>query len=91
MKSIVVIGAGITGLATASLLLRYLGYCFNPVSFFSCFDRAEQLRVILAEVSNTLGGTHNYWLRPDPASRTFRSTASKSLYTAGRTDSVMER
>ena len=34
--------------------LRYLGYCFNPVSFFYCFDRAEQLQVVLAEVSNTV-------------------------------------
>jgi hypothetical protein len=60
--------------------LRYLGYGFNPVSFFYCFDRAEQLRVVLAEVSNTFGGTHNYWLRPDPASSTFRAAATKSLY-----------
>jgi DUF1365 family protein len=60
--------------------LRYLGYCFNPVSFFYCFDPAERLQVVLAEVSNTFGGTHNYWLRPDPASRTFRAAAPKSLY-----------
>jgi len=60
--------------------LRYLGYGFNPVSFFYCLDRTEQLRVVLAEVSNTFGGTHNYWLRPDPASRTFRAAAAKSLY-----------
>ena len=60
--------------------LRYLGYCFNPVSFFYCFDGAERLRLVLAEVSNTFGGTHNYWLRPDPASRTFRAAAAKSLY-----------
>ena len=60
--------------------LRYLGYCFNPVSFFYCFDRAEQLQVVLAEVSNTFGGSHNYWLRPDAASRTFRAAATKSLY-----------
>ncbi len=60
--------------------LRYLGYCFNPVSFFYCFDRAERLKAVLAEVSNTFGGAHNYWLRPDPASRTFRATAAKSLY-----------
>ena len=58
--------------------LRYLGYCFNPVSFFYCFDRAERLRVVLAEVSNTVGGAHNYWLRPDSASRTFRAAATKS-------------
>jgi len=60
--------------------LRYLGYCFNPVSFFYCFDRAEQLQVVLAEVRNTFGGTHNYWLRPDSASPTFRAAATKSLY-----------
>ena len=60
--------------------LRYLGYCFNPVSFFYCFDRAGRLQVVLAEVSNTFGGAHNYWLRPDSASRTFRATAMKSLY-----------
>jgi uncharacterized protein len=60
--------------------LRYLGYCFNPVSFFYCFDRSEQLRVVLAEVNNTFGGTHHYWLRPDPSSRTFRAAATKSLY-----------
>ena len=60
--------------------LRYLGYCFNPVSFFYCFDGAERLQVVLAEVSNTVGGTHSYWLRPDSASRTFRAAATKSLY-----------
>jgi DUF1365 family protein len=60
--------------------LRYLGYCFNPVSFFYCFDRAERLQVVLAEVRNTYGGSHRYWLRPDPASRTFRAAATKSLY-----------
>ena len=60
--------------------LRYLGYCFNPVSFFYCFDGAGRLQVVLAEVSNTFGGSHNYWLRPDSASRTFRSSAAKSLY-----------
>lgn len=60
--------------------LRYLGYCFNPVSFFYCFDRAHRLQVVLAEVRNTFGGAHNYWLRPDSASRTFRAAAAKSLY-----------
>jgi DUF1365 family protein len=60
--------------------LRYLGYGFNPVSFFYCFDGAARLQLVLAEVSNTFGGAHNYWLRPDPASCTFRAAAAKSLY-----------
>jgi len=60
--------------------LRYFGYGFNPVSFFYCFDAAEQLQIVVAEVNNTFGGSYNYWLRPDSASRGFRSVAKKSLY-----------
>ncbi|MEO5894101.1 MAG: DUF1365 domain-containing protein [Vicinamibacterales bacterium] len=60
--------------------LRYLGYCFNPVSFFYCFDGAQRLQLVLAEVNNTFGGSQSYWLRPEPSSRAFRSAAAKSLY-----------
>jgi DUF1365 family protein len=60
--------------------LRHLGYCFNPVSFFYLFDRAWALRLVLAEVNNTIGGSHTYWLRPDEGSRRFRSSIDKSLY-----------
>ena len=42
--------------------LRYLGYGFNPVSFYYCCDRAGEVRMMLAEVSNTFGESHNYWL-----------------------------
>jgi|TARA_B110001452_G_scaffold45737_1_gene34961 DUF1365 family protein len=34
--------------------LRYFGYCFNPVSFYYCFDSDDkELEVIMAEVTNT--------------------------------------
>ncbi len=39
---------------------RLLGYVFNPVSVWYCFDSAGQLRAALAEVSNTFGERHNY-------------------------------
>jgi DUF1365 family protein len=42
--------------------LRYLGYNFNPVSFFYCYDARERLQLLLAEVNNTFGESHNYWL-----------------------------
>src|SRR5215471_17054574 len=29
--------------------LRYLGYNFNPISFFYCYDAAEKLQLVLAE------------------------------------------
>jgi DUF1365 family protein len=34
--------------------LRYWGHCFNPVSFYYCYDpEGERVETILAEVSNT--------------------------------------
>jgi uncharacterized protein len=53
--------------------LRYLGVCFNPVSFFYCFDRGGRLQRVLAEVHNTFGGAHNYWVSA-------HDTAAKALY-----------
>ena len=45
--------------------LRYLGYNFNPVSFFYCYDPQERLQMVLAEVNSTFGESHNYWLWQD--------------------------
>ena len=42
--------------------LRYLGYNFNPVSFFYCYDSTGKLQTIVGEVNNTFGETRNYWL-----------------------------
>jgi DUF1365 family protein len=34
--------------------IRYLGFCFNPVTFYYCFDAAgERLEYIAAEITNT--------------------------------------
>ena len=34
--------------------LRYFGCCFNPVSFYYCFDeRGERVQTIVAEITNT--------------------------------------
>jgi len=34
--------------------LRYFGYCFNPVSFYYCFDAADtRVETIVAEITNT--------------------------------------
>jgi uncharacterized protein len=42
--------------------LRYLGYVFNPVSFYYCYDAAGKLELMMAEVNNTFGERYNYWL-----------------------------
>ena len=33
--------------------LRYFGYCFNPVTFYYCYDKQERLETVVAEVTNT--------------------------------------
>jgi DUF1365 family protein len=49
--------------------LRYFGHCFNPVSFYYCFDSGgEHVETIVAEVTNTpWGERHAYVLEPDAA------------------------
>jgi DUF1365 family protein len=44
--------------------LRYFGHCFNPVSFYYCYDAAdEQLSAVVAHVTNTpWGESHSYVL-----------------------------
>ncbi len=44
--------------------LRYFGHCFNPVSFYYCYDAAgETLSAIVAHVTNTpWGESHSYVL-----------------------------
>jgi DUF1365 family protein len=51
--------------------LRYLGHCFNPVSFYYCFDATtERVAAVVAEVTNTpWGERHAYVLDADPAER----------------------
>lgn len=44
--------------------LRYFGYCFNPVSFYYCFDEGgERVETIVADITNTpWGERHAYVL-----------------------------
>jgi len=33
--------------------LQYLGFCYNPVSFYYCYGKDEYLKAIIAEINNT--------------------------------------
>lgn len=39
---------------------RILGYVFNPVSFWLCYDKNQNIRAIICEVHNTFGERHSY-------------------------------
>jgi DUF1365 family protein len=65
--------------------LSYFGYCFNPVSFFYCYDAAgEAVRTVVAEVNNTpWGERHLYVLDAedrDPAARRQEFAPKKLLH-----------
>ena len=56
---------------------RTFGYVFNPISVFWCYDALGQQVACLAEVHNTYGQSHTYFLQPD---ETGRSEVAKELY-----------
>ena len=63
--------------------LRYLGYNFNPISFFYCYDQADQLKTVLAEVNSTFGESRNYWLSGDnqlPSTNSRHHRCAKSMH-----------
>lgn len=44
---------------------RVLGYVFNPLTLYWCYDPQERPVCVVAEVHNTYGERHCYLLRPD--------------------------
>jgi uncharacterized protein len=63
--------------------LRSWGVCFNPVSFYYCFDAAgTQLEHVLAEVTNTPWGERQAYVLSDrrPGSRVLRGGFDKQLH-----------
>jgi DUF1365 family protein len=48
--------------------LRYFGHCFNPVSFYYCFDAADRkIESVVAEVNNTPWGEQHCYVLDCPS------------------------
>lgn len=62
--------------------MRTLGHCFNPVSFYVCFDATgERPQAVLAEVTNTPWGERRaYALTAQDGSGLTRGTFAKALH-----------
>lgn len=73
-------------------LPRVLGYLFNPVSFYFCYDRTGAPVAALAEVTNTFREVKPYVLGPDTkaetpaASAAFRLRVPKHFYVSPFSD-----
>ncbi len=45
--------------------LRYFGHCFNPVSFYYCYDsRGENIETVVAEITNTPWNERHAYVLP---------------------------
>lgn len=66
--------------------LSYYGYCFNPVSFYYCFDETgTNVVAIVAEVTNTPWGERKCYVLPAgrsvaPTPSTLRFTPEKQMH-----------
>ena len=61
---------------------RTYGHCFNPVSFYYCYDAAgERVRAVVAEVTNTpWGERHTYVLRRGAGGRVMEDELAKTFH-----------
>ena len=67
-------------------LPRVLGYLFNPVSFYFCYDRQGAPVAALAEVTNTFKEMKPYFLAPAAADGAFRLRLPKHFYVSPYSD-----
>ncbi|KAA0021729.1 DUF1365 domain-containing protein [Antrihabitans cavernicola] len=65
------------GRVIALLSARVLGYVFNPLSLYWCYDSAGALQCVIAEVHNTYGQRHSYLVHTDARGR---ATTDKKFY-----------
>ena len=68
-------------------LPRILGYLFNPVSFYFCYDRSGEPVAALAEVTNTFREMKPYFLGPEAREgAAFHRLAPKHFYVSPFSD-----
>ena len=61
--------------------LRYFGYCFNPVSFYYCFDKNDQeVEMIMAEVTNTPWNERHCYFIKDKKHKNFTQSLKKEFH-----------
>ena len=60
---------------------RIIGYVFNPVSFYYCFDEKRKLRALFSEVNNTFLEQKMYYSSiDDPDQEVFKEKQQKNYY-----------
>ena len=60
--------------------LRTLGHCFNPVSFYYCFDADDRMTAAVAEVTNTPWGERHAYVIEGAGGSVIRGGSAKQLH-----------
>ncbi len=61
--------------------LRYFGHCFNPVTFFYCFDEsANNVEAVLAQVNNTPWGESYSYVIETAGERVIKASLRKDFH-----------
>ena len=61
--------------------LRYFGYCFNPVSFYYCYEKdGKNLKMIVAEVTNTPWNERHCYFITSKKNKSFRQNLKKEFH-----------
>jgi len=61
--------------------LRYFGYCFNPVSFYYCYDKNDsQVELIMAEVTNTPWNERHCYFIKNKKNKNFKENLKKKFH-----------
>lgn len=73
---------GVADLSRVELLTmpRVLGFAFNPLSLYFCYDRDGALAAIIHEVHNTFGERHSYVLPVETDGERIRQRAAKNFH-----------
>ena len=62
---------------------RVLGYTFNPLSIYFCYDKNNEVSALVYQVNNTFGETHSYVAKvtnETQADPSIRNSANKCFY-----------
>ena len=59
---------------------RSLGYDFNPLSVYFCFDRDGAPAALIFEVRNTFGGRHSYVAPAKTSDDVMRHACDKTFF-----------
>jgi uncharacterized protein len=60
--------------------LRNIGYIFNPVSFYYCYDKKGNLRALLSEVNNTFRDQKLYHAKVEKNTKVYKDKQNKNFY-----------